>query len=168
MNMIAIKSCAWVMSLALVFAIPGQAEVYKSVDDTGKVIYSDQPAPNAEPVEIKQPNTAKPVDFRDRTPDATTVEEHYRVTIVSPTNQQSFPNRLKPFTVVAQMEPALREGQQLRLVIDGKTHSVSSGNFEVSNLSIGEHTLGVSLIDASGAAIANSQNITIFTRNPGS
>lgn len=144
------------------------AEVYKRVDENGKVIFSDQPADDAEAVEIKDVNTAQPVKARSSLVEDDNEEAaEYSVSITSPKDEQLFPNRLSPFTVSTKVSPALQEGHRLRLKIDGKTHSISVGSFTVSKLDLGEHTLVVEIIDASDTVITRSSAISIFARNPG-
>ncbi len=158
----------WLAAAGLLAPPAGQAEVYKTVNEDGSITYTDQRTPDSEPVEIKEPNTAQPVNTPkragNRQPEA---DKAYAVSIVSPEPKQLFPNRLQAFTVSTEVTPALKEGHRLRLKIDGKTHSISRGSFQVSSLTIGEHTLQVEIIDAGDSVITQSDAITVFARNPG-
>tara|TARA_R110001599_G_C12276798_1_gene662635 strand:+ start:4018 stop:4542 length:525 start_codon:yes stop_codon:yes gene_type:complete len=172
----ALKSIVGVFSLVLVVSAlgivmhPHASEVYKSVDESGNVVFTDQSAPQAEPVDIQELNTmAPPVD---RLPNVERSgnngqEPEYSVIITKPEDQQLFPNRLLAFEVTVEVTPRLERGQQLRLLIDGTLHSTGRGSFTVKNLGLGEHSLEVELIMSANKVIARSSAVTIFTRQPG-
>lgn len=144
------------------------AEVYKHVDEQGKVIFTDQPTADGEKIDVTNTNTAQPV--KARAPLEVPDEEKgkvYQVAITSPVNEQLFPNRLVPFTVKAKVTPALEANHRLRLKIDGKIHSTSVTSFTVNELNLGDHTLEVEIITDDDTVIAQSEAITIFSRNPG-
>lgn len=145
----------------------GAAEIYKTVDKSGKVTFTDQPAPDAEPVEVKEPNTADPVKISEPQAPEANKPISYTVSITSPKDKQLFPNRLQPFTVSTSVTPQLPKGFRLRLLVDGKPYSISIDNFQVSDLDPGKHTLQVNLINLEDSTIAHSDSITIYTRSPG-
>lgn len=145
------------------------AEVYKNVDESGKVEYSDQAEPGAEAVTIEQTNTVKatPVPaFRpkEHEPSAT---PGFSIAITSPADQQMFPNRLAAITVTTVVKPGLKEGFSERLLVDGEAHSTGHKTFTINGISVGEHTLQVELVSKEGKVKARSDIITIFARQPG-
>ncbi|MEE8059421.1 MAG: DUF4124 domain-containing protein [Pseudomonadales bacterium] len=104
------------------------AQVYKTVDDDGKASFSDKPNPSAEKVELRAPNTAKPIETSAKASapaKAATAGESYQVSISSPQNNALVVNGLVPFTVSTQVSPTLQKEHQLQLSIDGSIYGTS-------------------------------------------
>ena len=45
------------LSLLILFMPAGHADVYRSVDENGNIVYSDQPSEGAEKIEVKDAQT---------------------------------------------------------------------------------------------------------------
>lgn len=162
-KLLAIILGIWLMTASTI----GSAEVYKTVDERGKVIFTDQPSPGAEAVEVKEPNTSKPIVARDYKTKTGKEAAEYGVAITSPSDDQVFANRLAPFTVTTLVTPRLEQNHRLRLKIDDAVHSIEMAQFTVRQLSLGKHRLVVEIIDAEGNVITQSKAITIYSRQPG-
>ena len=146
------------------------AQVYKSINEQGKTVFSDKPSPEAEEVEIEAPNTAPPVTSRSNTsPSPEQAQEGYStLTITSPADGHIIPNGLVAFVVTVSAEPALAEGHRFKLVIDGETYSTSSStSILVASIPRGPHKLTVSIIDEEGTALKTSKAVTLFAYRPG-
>lgn len=143
-------------------------EVYKNVDESGKVEFTDQPDPGAETVKIDEPNTVKATPVPPVRPGSQAAPTPpFGIEITAPTDQQVFQNRLATITVTTAVTPELKPGMSERLLVDGAVHSTGRGTFSIDGLTIGEHTLQVELVARTGKVITRSAIITIFTRQPG-
>lgn len=163
---LAIRLCV-IASITL--SIFGHAEVYKSVDQDGRIIYTDKPIPNSEKIEITEPNTIKSVSVPnvDEQEPASQPFEYEQLTITSPSDNSIIPNGLVPFDVAINIAPKLQEEHQLQLLIDEKMYSSSTQNtFRVTNLSRGQHTLQALIIDSSGNRLTQSSTIRVFAYHP--
>ena len=149
--------------------LPSAAEVYRSVDEKGNITFTDHPAPQAELVPIQQPNTIKAIDIKEHNGDIEKplATEKYRVSIISPQDQATIPNRLQPLSIQTEVKPSLRDGDQLRLILDDREQGVSLGPFTVEQLSQGPHTLVVEAVGREGNVISRSAEVHIFARQPG-
>ncbi len=162
------------LTLSLSLMIPATssiAEVYKTVNEDGSVIFSDQSNPKAKTVEIQSTNTVKAVKASNvRAPQPTKVAtKAYKITINSPDNDTVIANGLVPFTVSTSVSPSLKEGHQLQLSIDGNVHSKGqTKNIVVESILRGEHQLRVSVIDADGKVISQSAAVKVFAHRPSS
>jgi hypothetical protein len=146
-----------------------QAEIYKSVDEDGKVIFSDQPAPQAEAIDIPKVNTTPAVKQRPAkplNPTTATTNLYKTLSISSPQDQQIIPNGLIPFDVITQISPALNDEHELALSIDGKRYNTSRGQFTINGINRGPHQLQVNVIDAEGKTVKQSKAIKIFVYRP--
>ncbi len=163
-------------SFALLILVAGlatphfiHAEVYKSVDKKGRVIYTDKPTPNSEKVEIKEANTIKSAtvpDINDEEPPIT-LFEYQQLAITHPANKDIIPNGLVPFDISLNLRPKLQPEHQLQLLIDGQLHSTSLNNtFRVNSINRGQHKLQVYILDASGNRLKQSEVIEVFAYRP--
>ena len=139
-----------------------QAEIYKTVDKNGKVTFTDQVAPNAEQVKVREPNSSEPVKVRPPQSKPTAGQQGaYKVTILSPQDRQQFPKLREPISVTTSVAPKLPQGFRLRLMVDGNSQGVGTDTFKVNPLGPGDHTLMVEVIGPDDKAVANSATTTI-------
>lgn len=153
------------------------AEVYKTVDANGKVTYTDQPTEPAERVNIAEPNSMLSVE-KPKTPEAsqTATEEDenkkaaepYRyIAITSPEDDAVIPHGPGNFSVSVSTEPALQKGHRLVLNMDGVALQRStSGEFQLTNVARGTHSLSAQVVDANGRALASSKTIKVNVFRP--
>lgn len=150
----------------------GFTEVYKQVDEHGKVIFSDSPAAGAEKIHLAEPNTAvavKPTAAKLMTPATTdTATNSYNsLAITQPKDQGIIPNGLLAIQVSTAVSPRLLPGHQLQLSIDGKVHSTNRNGFTINGMPRGEHQLQVAIIDSENTVLKQSAAITLFVYRPG-
>ncbi len=153
------------------FALTAQAQVFKTVDEAGNVSFSDRPTANSTEIEIQQPNTVTPVEVPSNSPSPATVtpafKDYAELVIRSPVDQQVIPNGRLPVTIVATIEPALRQGHQVRLLINGENSGTNvSGIFNLERLFRGTHTMQLEILDQD-QRFQTSQVITVYSRWPG-
>jgi hypothetical protein len=179
------KITAFTILLLLALAC-GQAgaQVYKTVDEDGNVVYTDQaPKDGSEPMDlpplsiVEAPNyeaTARPRADADEDEDAgkelslRQLRRRYEgFAIVSPENEQSLWNPQGLITLAWQAPHPLQEGMQVRASMDGEQIGLTSDRvIPITKLERGEHILEAVLVDARGRAIATADPVTFFIRQP--
>jgi hypothetical protein len=157
---------------ALASADSSSDQIYKTVDKDGKVIFSDQPAPQAEPVNVGRTNSMQPPAATgtpaDTAPTEPTAVVYESVEITSPADGGTVTNPSGNILVLFTLAPALREGDSTRLLIDGMPPGMpAEGGLLAPTTSRGEHRLEVQVLDAAGTVLATSAPVyvTVF-RNP--
>jgi hypothetical protein len=164
------------MLLLSTFAV--QAEVYRWLDENGNVIFSDEPHPNGEKVELKQPSTYSPVQIptEKAAAEPSTSEQvgeekeapNYRVRLISPENDQAFWENSGTVTLVARVSPKLDQDRddQFLFYLNGKEVGgrQSSSSLTVPNVERGTHSASVAIVDSSGAALSSSKTITFHLK----
>lgn len=150
--------------LVAALAVPAIAEeVYKTTDEAGNVIYSDQPSPEAETIQIQETqtvpgDTAPPFEY---TPPAPGVRPYTAVSIVSPANDEAMRPEDQSVRIVARAEPGFRGQDSFVLFLDGVEHSSGkSSTFLLGELERGTHTVSVTVRDPTGADLITSAPIS--------
>jgi hypothetical protein len=146
----------------------GQTTVYKWIDATGVVHYSDQPHPNAQKLEITgaQTYTAPAVPL---TPASATSQEaqpagYQSCVIAEPTDQQMLMN-VYSTTAVVQTSPQLRPGDGVRLFVDGKQVPGSGLSFTFK-VYRGQHSVQAIIEDDTGQIVCETNTVTFFVHQP--
>ena len=158
------------MSVACTVAVSGT--VYKWVDDNGVVHFSDQPHENAEKVQLKAPQTytapktpARPQTTRQ----APTPAAVYQSCAVSePANEQVFMNT-DTVTAGVTVQPAVRPGDSAVVTLDGQRVPgvpANGGQFTISPVDRGTHSIQMTVQDASGATLCSSPAVTFHVQQP--
>ncbi len=165
-----------ILLLCTLLAMTASAQVYRVVDEHGNVTFTDKPPADAEPVDIRQPNTSappnaaafpapppKPLDDQD-------AGGGYQVAITSPANETIIPRGPGNFSVSASVSPALGGGHMLQLLLDGQPRQEPQGStsWALTNVFRGEHTLTVAVVDKDGKQLATSGPVTVFVFRPSS
>lgn len=140
--------------------------IYRQHDEEGRPVFTDQPGVDAEPVELPPANITPEVEPAPR--DAETERDDFAgyrtVQISEPGN--IVPNGLANTTVAVRLEPALREGHRLRVLLDGEAiASGSQSRVSVGQLPRGSHSLEVQVL--AGPRIVATARTEIFVYWPG-
>jgi len=157
-----------------------QAQVYRTVDQNGNIIYSDVESDNAEEVIIDvtpsytTPTLVAPFSngAEDPTYEGDPAEENledkviaipkYQVTITNPAQNESFQNP-ESITVTANISPVLNVMRADKLVfkLDGKIMGAAqaSTSITLTELERGSHILLVSIVDKTGKVIKKSKSV---------
>lgn len=172
---------AWL--IFLLFTASTQAEIYRSVDAEGNVVFTDEPTAGAEKIDIS-PSTVISADDGITTGDAeadailklspegeavATEPEvdaipNYQVRIIAPADDESIWVNNGNVTVSLIVEPQLsaERGDLIVLNVDGADTGIAQAttSFQLTNLSRGTHTVSASIIDTSGATLSTSGTVT--------
>lgn len=168
---------AWL--LLLLFILPAQAEIYRWVDDNGNVVFSDEPHPQAEKVDLPPSTTYTPVEDEESSeilklsPEEATGEEaveeqdavpDYQLRIIAPANDESIWVNNGDVTVSMIVEPQLNaeRGDRILLQLDGVAvgEPQASTTYQFNNLSRGTHSLTAQVVDSSGTTLTSSDTVT--------
>jgi uncharacterized protein DUF4124 len=149
-------------------AMTAQADVYRWVDKSGNVIFSDQPHPDAEKIEIETSPSYTPVAI----PKTESEEQQegdqeipaYKVTILTPASDETIRNNSGLVNINAKVTPGLDQERNdlLMIKLDGQTlgEPGTSSNFTLSEVERGTHSVQVVVIDKDKKAIKSSKEIT--------
>ena len=159
------------LAAALIAVPTAQAQVYRTVDANGNVIYTDKKPKDdkhSEKVEIGPILTLPATPVQPRAPRTNSSGKEQKtaiyksVVITSPEDQQTFQNPTS-ITVVAKVTPAPQGGHRFRLLVDGKVEQDSdSPRFEIERPDRGAHSLQVQVVDSRGKALISGKTSTIY------
>jgi hypothetical protein len=148
------------------------AEVYRSLDENGNVIFTDKPSPDAEKIKIDKVQTISPPaveDFEYTPPEKPATEGYTKLEITSPQNNQTFTGGAGDVAVNILIEPALdtKQGDHLILTMDGEKQANSSPtSFSFHNVDRGTHTMKVDIVNKGGKSLKSSATVTFFVIRP--
>ena len=148
----------------------GTTTVYKWVDPQGVVHYSDQPHPNAQKLEVRGAQTfsALPLPQPSSTPavqeSQPPAQAYDSCAIAQPADQQMLMNVYQT-TAVVQASPQLRQGDEVRLFVDGKQVPGSGTSFTFPVFR-GQHTVQAIIEDSTGQIVCETSTVTFFVHQP--
>ncbi len=166
--------------LGLLLSLPSLADIYKTVDKDGNVIYTDQ-APvgdkKTEKVTLKPSNSVPAVETpgiklspttADTAADPSKPFKYKTVRIVSPENDSAIEHGPGNFSVSATIRPELRNSDTVQLFIDGKPHGKpgKSTTWALKNVFRGTHMLQVKVLNASGKTLKKSKKSSVHVFRP--
>ncbi len=152
----------------LLFTTIAAADVYKSIDEDGHVIYTDNPhgKQQVEKVDLPSVNSqpAIPITPPQKTNKPATTQ--YRLSIVSPANESHIPPGQSEITVSVKLQPKMNSEQRIQLFLNNKAFGPASKspNIRLSDIYRGEHQLTAHLQDSKGKTLAQSSPITLYVK----
>ncbi|TDF35066.1 DUF4124 domain-containing protein [Alteromonadaceae bacterium M269] len=153
-----------ILLLLLLASLASAQTVYKVITEDGKVIYSDRPAGNAKPVELKKLNSVSLPPVKNRVPTATVQkkpEVKYTIAFKQPADQATVRNNNGTIRVSATITP--RANGLFHLFMDGKqVASNTQPNFTLQNVDRGAHHLQIKYLSGPGKVLASSPSIEVF------
>jgi hypothetical protein len=151
---------------------PALTQIYKSVDEDGKTVFSDTPSGNAEAIELGPVNSMQPPEGAPRDTDPQPAEPaqpyYHSLTITSPQDGGSVNNPGGNVVVLFTLDPPLRDGDTARLLVDGTPGGVpAEGGLLAPGNARGDHVVEVQVLDPSGTVLRSSApvHVTVF-RSP--
>lgn len=165
-----------ILLTALLLSLPLAAEVYRWVDEEGRVHYTDKPPqPGAEPAELPDLQTVPPRRIvppassrSERKADAEAVPD-YTIRVTHPPNDHVDRSTSTQATVSVVIEPALAAGHGLRYYLDGSpvnAEPTRAASQLLSPVYRGSHTVNVDIVDSAGRILASSGSSTFHKLPP--
>jgi hypothetical protein len=139
-----------------------QAEVYKSLDANGEVIYSDVPSVGAKRMQMPElpTYTPAPLPAFTATPDtatATAGDGYSALALSQPRDDETIRSNGGTLNVSVTLEPALQvdAGHRVQFFLDDKARGKPLARLSTSFTDVdrGTHTVSAAVIDESGASI---------------
>ena len=166
---------ALVLGIIAALSLPAQAEIFKTVDEHGNVVFTDIPPreddENAEQIIIENPNSFA-VDEAIPNADEWIVEpeegaeeeppfSYKTLEIVSPADDEPVRENAGNITIVTNLNPRLQRGHRVRLMMDGAVvQEGSQASFDLANVDRGTHTIAVEIVDERGQVLIRSEQST--------
>lgn len=159
------------LATAVVFCLSfaAVAEVYKTVDEDGKVIFTDNPRgkKHVEKVDLPPVNSQPALQVPER-PKNTEHAPNFKpvLLIKSPQQGAQIPTGQYEIPVSISARPALKDGQTIQMLINGEPFGTpqTSTEFVLKDVFRGAHQLSAQLRSPKGAVIATSASVTIFVQ----
>ena len=155
--------------LLLLISLAVHAEVYRSVDKQGNVIFSDTATDDAEKIELQESYTYTPpviIDLADDEPSLPLIEiavPDYTVIITSPSQNETIRENAGNITINSSITPSVNtdRGDKLIFSIDGKLKSAAQDatSYTFTNVDRGSHIAVVSVVDKTGKVIKASKSV---------
>lgn len=145
-------------------------EVYKTVDENGKIIFSDKPTnEDSEKIDTKLKNVQPGTTFRSYKKDAKK-ETPISIQITSPSDGQQIGPTQKRISIGVKVSPQLNSDLQVTIFFDGKIVSGPSRSTSASiPLTIkmrGKHSISAKVTDTTGKTIASSNSVSVQVIRP--
>jgi hypothetical protein len=166
----AVITIALLLPCTVLLAQQGAGKVYKSVDENGRVIFTDiQPSDKpAELIKVQPTNTTPKIadDAKSSSVDDEVVSTvgYTRFTITSPANNQTMEYDVSSVDVTLALEPALQEEHRVQFILDGKPYDEPGTTLSTrfGNLTRGSHSVQALVLNAKGKRI-KSTRVVAFT-----
>lgn len=170
--------------LWLATAGPVLAQVYKTVDEDGNVVYTDQaPKDGSGPIKLRPlsvietpeyvkpektaPESEEPEDGKEMS--LKYLRQNYAdFAIIAPQAEETIWQPENIITVAWNTRYQLQQGMQVTVFVDGSVQTTSSEQvIALAALDRGEHTVTAELRDKQNRRIATAEPVTFFVRRPG-
>jgi hypothetical protein len=151
------------------WAATAPAAIYRSLDEQGNVVFSDQPGRGAQRIDLPPVPTYEAPDLRparphDR-PSAQPAPINYsKLEIRQPAPDATLRDNSGAVSVIAVIEPELGAGHRLQFYLDGqaKGEPGTETRASFSNVDRGAHRVEVAVVNAAGEELRRSESVTFY------
>jgi len=163
--------CRFLLILSLFLSAGLYAQIYKTKDKDGNVVYSDTPTNDqAESVKLKEILTL-PADTPTNSASSDTPRDdgviEYQVDIVSPRHEVTIPPGQRDLAVAIVLNPSLHQDHLITYYIDGELiQETQSTSIVIQDPPRGGRTLTVEVINQQGEVLGASQPLTVNVIRP--
>lgn len=162
----------FLLMLLLLFSVTQVvAGVFKWVDASGQVHFSDQPVDGAEKLDLPEPTVYSPRPLpgqeEDQAGQGTVVGAAYRsFAVVSPRENVTIYDNDGSVKVSLEIQPALLKGHKFRLFLDGAPVSgeLTTPQITLQNVDRGTHTVSAAILDQGGIELGRTARVTFHLR----
>lgn len=165
------QSLLWFAGLMLLSSMVA-AQIYKTVDKDGRVIYSDSPKnDNAEPVHLRSINTVAGETRHQPAPEQRQSQPQeavaYEIEIVSPRDKAFVPVSQRDLPVAVRLNKPLEEGDLLVYFLDDEMiEETTNSNILISNPWRGVRVVRVEVINTHGQLLGTSAPVSVSLMRP--
>lgn len=159
-----------IMTILLLASICS-AEVYKTVDKDGNIVYSDSPkSDNAEKIELRELNTV-PSASPSYSPDYSNSPEpeqiRYQIDIISPRDNLIIPVGQRDLAIAVALDQPLQAGHLLVYFMNGElVEETIMTNILVKDVARITHKITVEVMDENGQSLGMSTPVTVTFMGP--
>ncbi len=154
-----------IILLTVLCSLSVQAEIYRWTDESGNVIYSDQPQKGAEEVHLPgltsySSPAIKESQSNTSDNDNNGAQKYTSFKINNPVNDATIRDNTGRVEVNIDVTPALKEGDLIVFDLDGQIFKASGPNYAFTNVDRGTHTLKSYIVGEDGktlSAVATTQ-----------
>lgn len=138
--------------LLLALVLPASAAIYKYTDAKGNTVYTNQPPEGSKSETVELPPTNTVEMQAPAAPAAAESSEstapYSRLQLGDLPTEEALRANNGTFSVSVTIEPPLRPGHQLRLLLDGQPYGQASNGtrLQLTNIDRGEHSLAVEVL----------------------
>ena len=143
--------------LLMALAIPATAEIYSYTDASGNKVFTNQPPEGvvADTVTLPAMNTMDPPEASAAEPTATDVASvdgqalpYSQLALTNIPTEEALRSNNGTFTVRAVLQPPLRPGNSLQLLLDGQPYGSPTNvpMLQLTEIDRGDHSLAVQVI----------------------
>lgn len=157
------------LCLTLLTSAAATAAIYKTVDEHGRTVYTDNPPANkrVETVDLPDLNTQPPVTPQPR-PETkpVTAQVQYRVSITAPSPGTQIPMGQHEIPVSLDISPALREGAYVQMLLNGTPFgpTFQGSQIVLTEMYRGEHALQAVIYNSDGEELTRSDSVTLYVQ----
>jgi hypothetical protein len=157
--------------IALLLTCVCSADVYKTIDKDGNVVYTDSPkSDNAEKIELRELNTVPPAPTNyspDYSNSARPALMSYKIDIISPSNNLIIPVGQRDLAIAISLDQPLQAGHLLVYYMDGDmVEETMMTNILIKDVMRGPHQITVEVMDESGQSLGMSEPVTVNLMRP--
>ncbi|HMY81349.1 MAG TPA: DUF4124 domain-containing protein [Agitococcus sp.] len=151
-----------------------QAEIYKTYDKNGNVIFSDVPSADAQHIEAKPiatvpalPRNVIDQKLKPQKDDKKLLPTSYNMTINGLASEAVLQKEQETFNLGIQFEPALAKEHTLQVFLDGQDMGKNNLSPQINPRSLerGQHRLEFKVLDAK-QSVMQTQAIDFFIQQP--
>lgn len=162
------RSLPVLFAICLLPAVAG-AEIYRSVDEDGNVVYTDRPGAGGTPVQLPELSTYESQPAPPPTPTVPSADDAsgpaVALSFVQPGEGETVFDNQGNLAVAVRVEPPLQPGQKLALQIDDREPVKSDApTYQFSEVYRGTHTLKAWVESAAGTALGQPASVTFHMR----
>jgi hypothetical protein len=156
--------------LSFSLALSAFAEVYRIVDEEGKITYTDTPPHDALTKEKVHLPTANIQPALKTAPAVKAVEDeidgYQEIALLAPTQDTTIPPGQEAVTVQVGLKPPLKVGHLIQLLLNGQPYGppTATTSFSIGSLIRGESSVQVQVVDTEGSVIGLSNTATIHVK----
>jgi hypothetical protein len=152
--------------ILLLLAGSAHAEVYKSINADGEVVYSDTRTKGAEAMKLPALPTYTPPPVTPTTAtEAKPAEKaaYEDMVFVQPEDDATIRNNQGIINAELKLTPALRRVHRIQFYLDGEAYGEPGKSIRttMSNVDRGEHSLTASVLDADGESVISSAPVIV-------